>query len=584
MAVKFRAGHKKAVLIFLGVVVLTLLIAAFTINGILAPIMARKIKKTVSKGSDSLYRINFSKIEVNVFTGSAELDSIQFIADTARARFAGQVVSGTARQLLISGASPLAYLFHKKLEIGQIILLDANLSYTMNKTSKAPPSGNKTLYQKISSALKCIAVQNIKLEHAQLSLADYTGSKASVEHLKEFSLDATDLLIDSVTQKDTSRTLFCRDIVTSIHDFSGLSDDGLYVYRLRSAHFSTRSEKLVLRGMLLQPLPVNTFFAKSRADRFSFELDSMMLDRFNYRSFMSDHSLKVKKMSAFKGSIGVFGNPNGKLQKTDRVITFPNYIIRTLQTHFAIDTMDISAFAVSYRELNQQSGKTGVLDFKNTKARFLHISNEASLLQSQPECTAQLSSLFMGQGKLSLSFVFNLSDKAYAYQYQGHLAPMPLAAINPVVMPLALVRIKKGQLNALDFSITGDQKKSSGSLRLLYNDLDVDLLNSDYHNKMLKTLLVNTLVISHNNPDHPGGRARFAKVVYLRPRNYPFFKTLWETLFSGIKPCAGIGYAVKPDAAKPLTKQEQKAKAKALKASIKAKKKAEKEFRKKLNK
>jgi hypothetical protein len=45
---------------------------------------------------------------------------------------------------------------------------------------------------------------------------------------------------------------------------------------------------------------------------------------------------------------------------------------------------------------------------------------------------------------------------------------------------------------------------------------------------------------------------------------------LWATLFTGIKPCAGIGYAAKPEAGTPLSKKEVKAKAKALKKAVKA--------------
>jgi hypothetical protein len=309
-----------------------------------------------------------------------------------------------------------------------------------------------------------------------------------------------------------------------------------------------------------------------------------VLDHFNYRSFMLSRYLEVKKLSAYKGAIGIFSNPHGVLAKTDRVITFPNNIIRTLKTHFVVDTLDIAGFDVLYTEFNKLPAKTGTLSFRDTKARFLNITNQQALLEKNNTCTAQLSTFFMGRGQLGLSFVFNLTDKVYAYSYSGHLAPMPLEVVNPLIMPLALIKLKSGALKSLDFSIKGDQRTSTGTLHLLYNDLDIELLNRNFDDKVVKTLAANTVIIKQDNPDSGSSNARFAKIVYIRPKNYPFFKTLWATLLSGIEPCAGVGYAVQPDPAKPLSKEEQKAAAKALKKTIKAKMEADKQYQKHLKK
>jgi hypothetical protein len=193
-----------------------------------------------------------------------------------------------------------------------------------------------------------------------------------------------------------------------------------------------------------------------------------------------------------------------------------------------------------------------------------------------------LISMFDSPAITRSALTFNLADKNYAYNYQGRLGGMPIAVINPVLMPLALGKIKTGQLKSMEFTIRGDQQKSSGTLHLLYNQLSFELLNNDYSVKVIKTVLAKTLVVKPDNPDQSSSQPRFAKIVFLRPKNYPFFKTLWETILSGLKPCAGMGYAVKPAAAEPLTKQQEKANKKALKATIKAKKKADKAYRKKL--
>ena len=407
--------RRKAGLIALAGIAALLLFFIFFINALLAPVIGRKIKSAVIKGSNGLYQVSFSNLELNIFTGKAVLEDVKLTADTSRADGVSQLYAGSVKEILVTGAHPLAFWFHKKLEIGQITITGPVISLLVLKAPKAKVKNGQTIYQRLAGNISSIHVGGIDLEGAQLSYQD-AGEKY---RLKELSLAATDLLIDYATQKDTTRTLFCREITTGIRNFGGVSADGTYRYHLRSAQFSTRSGKLTVRDIVLQPLPVAAFFARTKADRFTFALDSMVLDHFNYKSFQLDHFLEVKRLEAFKGSIGIFSNPNGLLARTDRVITFPNYIIRTLKTHFNVDTLDLKEFDVSYSEINKKPGKTGSLTFAHTKARFLNISNQQAELKVNPHCTADLSTLFMGRGKLALHFEFNLTDKAYGYFYQG---------------------------------------------------------------------------------------------------------------------------------------------------------------------
>ena len=218
----------------------------------------------------------------------------------------------------------------------------------------------------------------------------------------------------------------------------------------------------------------------------------------------------------------------------------------------------------------------------------LNISNDSGYNNHPAFSQLDLTSGFMEAGKLELNAVFNLKDPAYGYRVSGRLGAMPLAVINPAVMPLALAEIKKGELKSLDFNLTGNRESVHGKVKVLYSGLSVTLLGSsrgtDYHQKPLKTLAAKLFVVKAANPDEPGKVPRTARVIFLRPKNFPFFKTLWASLLSGIKPCAGMGDTQKQAVPKPLTKKEKRARDKALKKALKQKKKADKAFKKQLKK
>jgi len=570
-----------------------ILISVLFINTILTPKLSEKVKDAVLKGTDSLYQINFSKAELHVFKGRAVLYNISLMPDTAvyhQMKLQGKAPISLyelkVKRLIVSEAHLFSFFFKKEADVGLITLNNPQiqLSRYSNKKAYTSSKDKRTLYQKISKSLKLIHVGEIQLNDINFIYKDYTGNKSATSELKKMNLKATDLLIDSATQTDTTRTLFCKDIVTKLYNFSGTSPKRLYVYKVNSITLSTRTSKLNVQGIDLKPLNTKTFF-KSGEDRFTIHADSLAFNNFNLQTYYNKQSLEASSISVKKGYIEVYSNPNAPLTQTNKIITFPHWNIRQLKFGLNLDTLNVKNIAVTYKQYNKDLMKTGAVWFTNTSGRFINISNKKDILKKNNICTVKLSTYFMSKGKLDLLFAFNLTDATYNYSYQGHLGSMDMQVTNAAVMPLGLVKINSGQVKSLDFNIHSTQKKSTGKVSLLYNNLNISMLNNkskEYDKKPLLSLLANSIIIKHNNPDDGSTVPRVANVAYMRPANSPFFETVWLTLLKGIKACAGVGKAKEKDAKKPMTEKEKKEQKKSIKKALKAKEKEEKEFKKKL--
>ncbi len=121
---------------------------------------------------------------------------------------------------------------------------------------------------------------------------------------------------------------------------------------------------------------------------------------------------------------------------------------------------------------------------------------------------------------------------------------MDLQLVNPATMPFAMVKITSGTLKSLDFDFKADSRASKGKVTLLYNDLKVNILKADTENLVLKnkvliSLYANLFILKHDNPDKEGLIPRSFNVNYVRPKNSPFFKTIWKSLLIGLKPAVG---------------------------------------------
>jgi hypothetical protein len=79
----FKHRWQKILLIVIGALVLLTIAAVLFINSFLAPKLSAKLKEAVLKGTDSLYTINYSDLDLNVLQGKAVLYNITFKPDTA---------------------------------------------------------------------------------------------------------------------------------------------------------------------------------------------------------------------------------------------------------------------------------------------------------------------------------------------------------------------------------------------------------------------------------------------------------------------------------------------------------------------
>jgi hypothetical protein len=104
----------------------------------------------------------------------------------------------------------------------------------------------------------------------------------------------------------------------------------------------------------------------------------------------------------------------------------------------------------------------------------------------------------------------------------------------------------------------------------------------------IESMYANIFILKHNNPDYEGAPARTFFVNNTRPKEDAFFKTVWKTLLTGIKSCAGYGEKKEQEVKSKLADRAiQKAERQVKKAERKAnreEKKRAKEEKKRLSK
>ncbi|OKS89533.1 hypothetical protein RG47T_5017 [Mucilaginibacter polytrichastri] len=518
--------------------------------------MSDKLKSTVTNSTDSLYQVNFDDAQLHVLKGQIVIYNITLKPDTAvylalkKAHLApNNLYELHVKKLILKQIHPFSLYFKHKLDIGEIVLSAPSLrvSYQLNHAKDTVIKDKRTLYQQISKSLKMIHIGKVMLNDVKLRYENHKGPKVAVSELNDLNLNAIDLLIDSATQFDKSRFLYCREMNAELNNYIGQSANGLYKYKAKQLTFSTRTSQLnAYDCSLIATRDPDEFFEHTYRDRFVSHLDSLQLNNFDFEIYNKYHTVNASNLILTNGAINIFGNPRTDPRglKTDKIRTFPNVAIFFLPD-IKIDTVSLHGINASYEEYNLKTKRAGIIKFNRVKGHLYNVTNDSAALVKNNICKIQLNTLFMNKGSLDVDFNFNLTDKLHSYSYNGKLGSMNLPAINPAAKPLASVLITSGRLNSLSFDMHGNSDGATGKVTLLYHDLKVQLLKADttklkMRHMTIASFFANALIIKHNNPDNDNAQPRSIPVVYQRPVEYPFFKTAWHTLLAGIKPSFGL--------------------------------------------
>jgi hypothetical protein len=555
MIIKFLKRYwQKIVLSVFLILIAIVLVLGYFFNEHWSPILADKFHATILKNTDSLYNADFSSAEFHLFQGKIVIFNITLKPDTIvynRRKKQGLAPNNLLEihlnRLVINHVHPFKLYFKHVLDIEQIILSapEVHISYQLNHTKDTTSKDNRTAWQKISKSLHSIHVRDILLNDVQFRYDDYSGNKVAISELKEMNVHVNDLLIDSLTQNDRSRFLYCKDVMVELNNYTGKTPSGLYTYTVKYLKLSTLTSQLNAEGITLEPIKTGLFFYKTKQDRYSIYIESLQLNRFDFLNYHKYRAFRVSSLSIDQGTFSLFTNPNKTPTAIDKITSFPSMVLANLKEDSEIDTLNIKHLNISYSELNNKSKETGTITFNHTNGQFLNITNNKAALLKNNICTVRISSYFMAHGELNTLFRFNLTDKDAAYSYKGNLGPMDLKLINPAVMPLGMVKINSGKLKKLDFDFKANRKIANGRVTILYNDLKVTVLKADTNNEKLKrntiaSLYANVFIIKHDNPDNDGEAPRSFNVSFPRPISSPFFNFTWKSLLTGIKP--GVGF------------------------------------------
>ncbi len=189
--------------------------------------VGEKLKKTIASETDSLYRIKYDSLHFDEVLGTAYLKNVHVTPDTLSIRkmkiddmpvfFLDIKISSIA----VTGVQTDKALTGKYL-IGDSVIINnprvqVFFARPISKETKVDIEAKK-LYEKILGDMKLIKVGYLIIKNAQVNGTNFFTSDKDFSCV-DANIELKDILIDSVHNYDTTRTLFCKEADVNIRSF-----------------------------------------------------------------------------------------------------------------------------------------------------------------------------------------------------------------------------------------------------------------------------------------------------------------------------------------------------------------------------
>ena len=207
-----------------------------------------------------------------------------------------------------------------------------------------------------------------------------------------------------------------------------------------------------------------------------------------------------------------------------------------------IDHIKVNNALVEYRENESVSDSIGVVRFTNTDFDISNVTNIPEAIQKNNEMNLAFNSTALGAIPLKGNFKFLLGNKNGAFSVNGHAKAFDATAMNKISIPMALVKIKSGKINSIDFHLKGNNTSAGGSFLMNYDGMKINVLKRDKDTKQIKKRglisLAANLVVNNNNSG-TSVKAHYDRNIYKS-----FFNLVWKTIFAGMKETLGVPQSI----------------------------------------
>ena len=514
-------------------------------------IIENQIEKAVAKTKDEFYKVSYDDMQVDESAGSLYMtnmklvyDSAKYLSDLAQGKAPSMLFTIDIPEISVVGVKTKKALLDKeivgrKLEIRNPVI---NLQYTYKGKDSQRNVPTEEIYSELLKNLDNIQIDSVVITGARIKTSNKNTGKTIMD-VKDIDLGLMGLKVDSVSVKDHSRFLFSDNMNLKVAQFSWPAPNKLYDHKAENISLRSADNVLSVGRISIQPRLGENEFVNARPtqeDRFDFVFNNIVFSGININRLFKEY-FDADAMTIQNASVKIYRDLARPRDNVNRVGQYPHQVMDDIPMKFNIRKVNVRNSFVEYKERNHITRQAGKVQFYNVNGTITNFTNDKKV--ENKVMTAALNASFLNQAPLRSKWTFYLFDANGRFDVSGSVGPMDAQNLNQLAEPMGPAIFKEGRMDALTFDMKGNNHSMNGTVKMLYDDLKVALLEKDkgeteLDKKFLTSLLAN-FVIKNSNPKG-NDDVRVEQVYLARNTNRSLFNLCWKAIFKGIRQTVGI--------------------------------------------
>lgn len=321
-------------------------------------------------------------------------------------------------------------------------------------------------------------------------------------------------------------------------EITGRYDDAKNHFDWQNAGYDKASKTLSLDAFSFHPTPgKDEFIANSpyQTDYITLQTGPVIAKQFNIDAYISDTTLQADAISINNTIMKVFRDKRKPFQ-TGVVKPLPVSMLKKLPIRVDINSIDINDMDVEYAELNEKTNQTGVVTVKRMNGKISGASNYN--LDNNDSLTIDAEGWLMDSARIKLYVKESYADPLAGFLLDARIGPFDGKILNPILIPLASIRLESGKMDTVFIQVTGGEYISTGEMKMLYRDLKIKFLNNTNNGKKrpvrgFASFLANTFIKNSN-------RSRTSTIFFKRIREKSAINYIVKIALNGASSTIGI--------------------------------------------
>jgi hypothetical protein len=458
-----------------------------------------------------------SSISVNLITRSLNIAQLEWKTEADSLNPYSNSVS--IKEISLKGIHLFSLLFSNRVIINHVALNNGTVWYNIHTKDSNGFSSDKIK----SVWLKSMSLRQMETHILKDSTTSFSGfSNSKFTNLK-VALDSGSAIHYTLDRAEAD-----------LEDIQINSFFGMYSGKIARVRISTVDQSFEMDSAELIPNFDKFEFghkAAKQVSRIDLLLPHLSINGINF-NLLADSSYIASVIRIDSFNLHVFRDKRIPFLQADP-LSLPMASFLKIPYWIKIDSILISNSVIVIEEFPENAIASGVITFNEVSAVLVGLNNQSE--KSAPKY-AQLNTTgrLMNSGKIDALFQFPL-DGVSVYTAKGSIIDMDFRELNPVLAPMANVRIESGYLNKLIFDFNYDEFVSKGTSDIDYKELRIISLNTNKRStNEIRTFLINAIVKRDKARSVSSIKGR-GVIDFERDRKRYVFNLWWKSILDGIK-------------------------------------------------